>query len=266
MNPRSRRAALYAIATVAILASINALAHSYVGLYGWAKTHGMTGWQATTWPAEVDVFLVIGELALYIAYLDLWPTRHKTWPWITAAVGLAISIAGNVGHIHAVPGGAAITARLTAATSPLAAFAGLAIALLVLKGTRTAPHAPDETPPTTLSTGSLLLATIQLARQRGLPEHAAQASGTSRPPAQAGPSREEQALLHDARAILQEAHRSGIQLTQRGLATELRGRGHRVANASLKHVSASIGLPSAATQTQQGSGSHEIEGTAGGPA
>ena len=33
MNPRTRKAALYAIAVIAILASANALAHSYAGLY-----------------------------------------------------------------------------------------------------------------------------------------------------------------------------------------------------------------------------------------
>ena len=38
MNPRTRRAALYAIAVIAMLASANALAHSYAGLYAWAVT------------------------------------------------------------------------------------------------------------------------------------------------------------------------------------------------------------------------------------
>ncbi len=62
---RSRRAALLAIGLIALLASLDALAHSYAGLYGWALHHRLSGWQALTWPAEVDVFLVVGELALY---------------------------------------------------------------------------------------------------------------------------------------------------------------------------------------------------------
>jgi hypothetical protein len=82
MNPRTQRAALYAIGAIAIAASINALAHSYAGLYD----------------------LAVGELALYIAYLDGWPARHRTWPWATALTGLAVSVAGNVGHIQALPG------------------------------------------------------------------------------------------------------------------------------------------------------------------
>ncbi len=67
MNPRTRRAALYAIGAIAILASANALAHSYAGLYDWAVHHQLTGWQAMSWPAEIDVFLAVGELALCVA-------------------------------------------------------------------------------------------------------------------------------------------------------------------------------------------------------
>lgn len=56
MNPRARRAVLYAIAAIVIAASVNALAHSYAGLYAWALHHRLTGWQAVSWPAEIDVF------------------------------------------------------------------------------------------------------------------------------------------------------------------------------------------------------------------
>lgn len=140
MNPRTRRTALYAIGVIAILASTNALAHSYAGLYDWAATHRLNAWQSLSWPAEIDVFLVIGELALYVAYLDGWSGRHKVWPWVTTAVGLVVSVVGNVGHIEPLPGQpVTIADRLTAATSPLAAFAGLTIGLLVLKMTRQRP-------------------------------------------------------------------------------------------------------------------------------
>jgi hypothetical protein len=123
MNPHTRKAALYAIAVIAILASANALAHSYAGLYQWAVHHRLTGWQAMSWPAEIDVFLAVGELALYVAYLDAWPARQRIWPWATALTGLAVSVAGNIGHIQAIPGEPVTVAdRLTAATSPLAAF------------------------------------------------------------------------------------------------------------------------------------------------
>src|SRR5437016_7317690 len=145
MIPRTRRAALYAIGAIAIAASANALAHSYAGLYDWAVHHRLGGWQARSWPAEIDVFLAVGELALYIAYLDGWPARQRIWPWATALIGLAVSIAGNIGHIQAQPGHPVILAdRLTAATSPVAAFAGLAIGLLVLKMTRQRTDVPTQ--------------------------------------------------------------------------------------------------------------------------
>jgi hypothetical protein len=137
MNPRTRHAALYAIAVIAIAASANALAHSYAGLYAWAVHHRLSGWQAMSWPAEIDVFLAVGELALYVAYLDGWPVRQRVWPWTTALAGLAVSVAGNIGHIRPEPGHPVLLAdRLTAATSPLAAFAGLTVGLLVLRMNR----------------------------------------------------------------------------------------------------------------------------------
>jgi hypothetical protein len=147
MNTRTRRAALYAIGAIAILASANALAHSYAGLYDWAIHHRLSGWQAKSWPAEIDVFLAVGELALYVAYLDGWPARQRIWPWATALTGLTVSIAGNIGHIQPEPGHPVIlAARLTAATSPVAAFAGLTVGLLVLKMTRQRAYARAQEP------------------------------------------------------------------------------------------------------------------------
>jgi len=101
-----------------MLASANALAHSSAGLYGWAVLHRLSGWQAKSWPAEIDVFLAVGELALYVTYLDGWAARQRIWPWTTALTGLAVTIAGNISHIQPVPGHPVILAdRLTAATS-----------------------------------------------------------------------------------------------------------------------------------------------------
>src|SRR5712691_2089439 len=191
MNPRTRKAALYAIAAIAILASANALAHSYAGLYGWAIHHRLTGWQAKSWPAEIDVFLAVGELALYVAYLDAWPARQRIWPWATALAGLAVSVAGNVGHIQAGPGQPVLlTDRLTAATSPLAAFAGLSVGLLVVKMTR--QHATQRRPAATLM---LAPPTATVLPMRPVP-------GTVAPAAGAGP---DPRLLRDASLIFQNA-------------------------------------------------------------
>ena len=246
MNPRTRWAALYAIAAIAILASANALAHSYAGLYEWAVHHRLTGWQATSWPAEIDVFLAVGELALYVAYLDGWPVRWRIWPWATALIGLAVSVAGNIGHIQAMPGQPVILAdRLTAATSPLAAFAGLSVGLLVLKMTRQrasgSPQGSDASTP-------LMLASHTPRTDMAMPAaHSAPLvirSTVSDDPSQdcerdPGPH---PGLLRDAIALYQHAAARGERLSQRALARQLRLRGHRFPNDHLHQIAYSVGL------------------------
>ena len=245
MNPRTRRAALYAIGAIAILASANALAHSYAGLYDWAIHHRLTGWQAKSWPAEIDVFLAVGELALYVAYLDGWPARQRIWPWTTALTGLAVSIAGNIGHIQPEPGHPVILAdRLTAATSPLAAFAGLTVGLLVLKMTRQHRLARTQEPRIipALVLAPPLATTDAAARPRrggGPAANLRWPDDVTRHRSGAGPR---PGLLRDARAIYQNAAARGERLSQRTLARQLRGHGHRFPNEQLRQIAASIGL------------------------
>ena len=202
VNPRTRRIALYAVAVLAVLASMDALAHSYTGLYGWAVHHRLGGWQALSWPAEIDVFLVVGELALYVAYLDAWPARQRVWPWVTALVGLVVSVTGNVGHVQALPGGPVTVAdRVTAATSPLAAFAGLMIGLLVLKMSGQRADAPETAGP----------------RGRELRD-------------------ELSALLADAAEVIRTAQANDATVSRRALAAELRGRGYAFSNDQLRDI------------------------------
>lgn len=201
MNPSTRRVALYAIGMIAVLASLDALAHSYAGLYWWAAHHRLAGWQAWSWPAEIDVFLVVGELALYVAYLDGWPARHRLWPWVTAVAGLVVSVAGNVGHVTALPNQPVTVAdRLTAAASPLAAFAGLMVGLLIIKlsGLQVTTHA------------------------------------VSSPAVTAAEPRTP--LLIDAARLVEDARSQGQTLSRRALAAQLRERGHRFSNETLRDV------------------------------
>ena len=81
------------------------------------------------WPAMVDVFVAVGELALFVGLVDRWETRHRAWAWAVVAGGLAVSVAGNVGHV----GSAQWTDRLTAAVPPVAAFVALTVGLGILK-------------------------------------------------------------------------------------------------------------------------------------
>ncbi len=230
MTSRTRRVALYAIAGIAILASANALAHSYAGLYDWAVHYRLTGWQAMSWPAEIDVFLAVGELALYVAYLDCWPARQRIWPWVTALTGLAVSVAGNVGHIQAGPGQPVILAdRLTAATSPLAAFAGLSVGLLVVKMTRR----------NTVGSHHIRIpAALVLASAPVPPVLRVQPSPSMADRGGAPDPR----LLRDAWSIYRNASARGERLSQRSLARQLRYHGHHFPNDHLRRIAESIGL------------------------
>lgn len=214
MNGGSRRLALYVIGLVALSASVDALLHSYAGLFGWAAHHRLGGWQALSWPAEIDVFLVVGELALYVAYLDGWPVRQRLWPWVTAVTGLVISVAGNVGHVQALPGVPVTLAdRLTAATSPVAAFAGLMVGLQVLKMGR---HLDD------VEGRGAELGSLPTTRG-GVLVHMGN-----------------EALLAEAAEIFAAARASGRSVSQRSLATQLRSRGYRFSNDALRGLVAEV--------------------------
>ena len=175
------------------------------------------------------MFLAVGELALYVAYLDAWPARQRIWPWATALTGLAVSVAGNVGHIQAAPGDpVSLADRLTAATSPLAAFAGLTVGLLVVKMTRPPAHRRPA-------------ATLMLAPPPGSTVLPRAASTHTAGPGRAtlGP---DPRLLRDAALILQNAAARGQRLSQRTLARELRGHGHHFPNDHLHQIAQTIGL------------------------
>ena len=263
MNPGTHRIALFAIAAIAIAASANALAHSYAGLYAWALHHRLTGWQAVSWPAEIDVFLAVGELALYVAYLDSWPMRQRVWPWATTLVGLAVSVAGNVGHIQPLPGHPVLLAdRFTAAASPLAAFAGLTVGLLVLRMNRQRADADPE--PGAVDHGHRLPAMpergngLRPALAPWLTRTVADAQDPAQQPTpsavaagcvDSGPiDTGESPLLRDAVFIYKTAAARGERLTQRDLARTLRGRGHRFPNQHLRAIAAAIGLGRPAQQ------------------
>jgi hypothetical protein len=140
-------------------------------------------------------------------------------------------VAGNVGHIQPGPGQPVILAdRLTAATSPLAAFAGLSVGLLVLKMTRQHTARPLHT----ATPAALVLAPPpNPAVLRVWPAQAASE------PAGAGPDAR---LLRDARVIVQNASARGQRLSQRTLARELRGHGHHFPNDHLRQIAETIGL------------------------
>lgn len=135
-----RRAALAAIAAIIAAASLTSFAESYRGLYDWAREHGLSGLWAAAWPLQLDTFIAVGELALFVALADRWSARSRTGAWAVTVLGLAASVAGNVGHVHS----HLLADRATAAVPPLAAAAALAVGLGVLK--RVVGAHPDTAP------------------------------------------------------------------------------------------------------------------------
>ncbi len=124
-----RRAALVAITVLVAGASLVSFAESYHALYLWAARHGAGGDWALIWPAMVDVFIAVGELSLFVAMIDRWEPRNRALAWGVTLAGLAVSVAGNIGHVAS----PALSSRATAAVPPLAATAALAVGLGVLK-------------------------------------------------------------------------------------------------------------------------------------
>lgn len=133
-----RAAALAAIAAVITAASSASFAESYRGLWLWARHHGLSGFWAAVFPLQVDAFIVTGELTLFVAMTDQWRKRDRAGAWAVALLGLAVSVAGNVGHVAAHD----LQSRGTAAVPPLAAFVALWVGLGVLK--RVISHRPAQ--------------------------------------------------------------------------------------------------------------------------
>ena len=124
-----RAAALAAISVLVAAATSASFAESYRALYDWASHHGVHGLWAAAWPLQVDVFIAVGELALFVALADQWNVRSRSAAWTVTLAGLAVSVAGNVGHTASHDW----ASRATAAVPPLAAAAALAVGLGVLK-------------------------------------------------------------------------------------------------------------------------------------
>ncbi len=132
----ARRLALATIAALVATASLTSFAESYRGLYVWSSEHGLHGLWATAWPLQVDIFIAVGELALFVGLVDRWTRRNRAGAWTVTLAGLAVSVAGNVGHVA----GHTLASRATAAVPPLAAAAALAVGLGVLKRVIGAQH------------------------------------------------------------------------------------------------------------------------------
>jgi hypothetical protein len=137
--------ALGLAALIVIAASAAAFAESYRALWLWALRHGLEGFWADVFALQIDSFIAVGELALFVALVDQWKARARAFPWLVTLGGLAVSVAANVGHVAS----ADLATRATAAVPPMAAASALAVGLGILKRVVTARRAtvPDTPEP-----------------------------------------------------------------------------------------------------------------------
>jgi hypothetical protein len=126
----TRWIALVGITIITLSATAVAFIESYAGLETWAADHGLYGTWAWIWPVQIDAFILIGELALYVAVLERWSPWRQSVGWAVTLLGGAVSVMGNIGHVG---GGHSGQVYGTAAVPPLAATAGLAVGLQMLK-------------------------------------------------------------------------------------------------------------------------------------
>jgi hypothetical protein len=118
--------------TAVVIATAVGFAHSYAGLYDWGLAHKLTGWKADTFPLLVDMFILVGELGLFLIALDGLKVRKSVTAWLDILIPSAVIATGwgaslwfNVNHLD----GATTDDQITFAIPPIAAMVGLMILL-----------------------------------------------------------------------------------------------------------------------------------------
>lgn len=122
--------ALLLISITVVATTAVAFVESYNDLYGWFLDHGFSKGWARLAPLQIDTFVIIGELALFIGIVDHWKGHHRLWAWTIVMGGLGVSVAGNVGHVSP---DKPWTFQATAAIPPVASMLGMTIGFQVLK-------------------------------------------------------------------------------------------------------------------------------------
>ncbi|SFO57893.1 DUF2637 domain-containing protein [Actinomadura madurae] len=132
----TRWGAIAFMAAAVLTATAGGFAQSYAGLYHWALEHGLRGWKAESFPLLVDLFIIVGELGLFLLAIDAFVLRRRTlMSWLDFCLPLSIAIAGwtaslifNVGHV----GHKTFSYQATAAVPPIVSMLGLFVLLRTL--------------------------------------------------------------------------------------------------------------------------------------
>ncbi len=124
------------MAAAVLTATADGFAQSYAGLYHWALEHGLRGWKAESFPLLVDLFIIVGELGLFLLAIDAFVIKRRalmSWldfclPLTIALVGWTASLIFNVGHV----GHKTFSYQATAAVPPIVSMLGLFVLLRTL--------------------------------------------------------------------------------------------------------------------------------------
>ncbi len=132
----TRWGAVSLMATAVLTATAGGFAQSYAGLYQWALEHGLHGWKAGSFPLLVDLFIVVGELGLFLLAIDAFVLKRRhllSWldfmlPLFIALAGWTASLIFNVGHVVQ----REFSYQATAAVPPIVSMLGLFVLLRTL--------------------------------------------------------------------------------------------------------------------------------------
>ncbi|MFI0408119.1 DUF2637 domain-containing protein [Actinomadura sp. 3N508] len=132
----TRWGAISFMAAAVLTATAGGFAQSYAGLYHWALEHGLRGWKAESFPLLVDLFIIVGELGLFLLAIDAFVLRRRQlMSWLDFSLPLTIALAGwtaslifNVGHV----GQQSFSFQATAAVPPIVSMLGLFVLLRTL--------------------------------------------------------------------------------------------------------------------------------------
>ncbi|MCW2888433.1 MAG: hypothetical protein JWL58_5295 [Streptosporangiaceae bacterium] len=132
----TRWGAVSLMAAAVLTATGGGFAQSYAGLYHWALEHGLHGWKAESFPLLVDLFIIVGELGLFLLALDAFVLhRRQLMSWLDFCLPLFIALAGwtaslifNVGHVVQ----REFSYQATAAVPPIVSMLGLFVLLRTL--------------------------------------------------------------------------------------------------------------------------------------
>ncbi|KAB2359534.1 DUF2637 domain-containing protein, partial [Actinomadura montaniterrae] len=146
----TRWGAIAFMAIAVMTATAGGFAQSYAGLYHWALEHGLRGWKADSFPLLVDLFIIVGELGLFLLAVDAFVLRRRDMmSWLDFFLPLAIALAGwtaslifNVGHV----GHRSFSYQATAAVPPIVSMLGLFVLLRTLHRYVSRQSAEEEEP------------------------------------------------------------------------------------------------------------------------